>query len=94
MAAEDKDERDLRECMERLRDIRQWAHNSGVNPWIIRQALVMTLEMDTMAAREVVKDEHLAKFDEGCKEETRALLTKGRAILKADRVQSETKGGE
>jgi len=45
-------ERDLFECLKRLRDYRALAVYKKWNPWMVRQALVMVLELDTIALQE------------------------------------------
>jgi len=45
-------EETLLKVLKRLRDIRAWAVKRGVDPWAFRQALVMILELDTVAALE------------------------------------------
>lgn len=42
-------ENDLVEALKRLRDYRAWAYFTKKDLWMTRQALVMTLELDTIA---------------------------------------------
>lgn len=58
------EEKDLVSVMLKVRDLRAWALRFGINPWALRQGLVMALEMDTAAAieRGIPKDD-LDNFD-------------------------------
>lgn len=70
-------ERDLTTCMVYIRDMRAHAVINNVDPWAVRQALVLALEMDTAAALERgVKPEELRRFDTFIKKDVRAWLKK------------------
>ena len=72
-----KNNQHLLEAMAHLRDYRIWALKRGIDPWISRQALIMTLELDTIAAlNQGVNAEDLATFDSGCRKETKDLAEK------------------
>lgn len=45
-------EEELFRILKRLRDVRLWATRRDLSPWAFRQALVMVLELDTVAALE------------------------------------------
>jgi len=58
-------EKDLTGCMKWIRDMREWAFRNGINPFALRQAIIMALEMDTVAAlSRGVKPEELKAFDD------------------------------
>jgi len=68
-------EDDLTEALKRLRDYRAWAIITGKNPWMTRQALVMCLEMDTIALREQgVHAEALEKADRSSRAEAHRFV--------------------
>jgi len=39
-------------ALRRIRDLREWSVREKVNPWAVRQALIIGLEMDYVAALE------------------------------------------
>lgn len=66
---------DLWKVLTWLRDVRARGVAEDVDPWAFRQALVMTLELDTMAAVERgVSREGLERFDKVSRMEARKLL--------------------
>jgi len=68
-------EDDLFEALRRLRDYRAWAIITQKNPWMVRQALVMCLEMDTIALREQgVNAESLEKADRNSRAEAHRFV--------------------
>jgi len=74
----------LTEAMAHLRNFRIWVAKKHLDPWVSRQALVMTLELDTIAATDHgVKAEDLEKFDGECrkiaKDFTEKEMREGRA---------------
>jgi len=57
-------ERDLQLCMLKIRELRRMAHNKHLDPWAVRQALVIALEIDTHVALKLgIPLEKLAEFD-------------------------------
>jgi hypothetical protein len=65
------DEKQLEACLIRLRDFRAWAVINKIDPWAVRQALVMTLEIDTKATLDRgIKPEVLKNFDNLVKVDT------------------------
>jgi len=57
-------EGDLINMMRRMRDLRRWAHEHQMDPWAVRQALVIALALDTAAALKYgVSSENLEAFD-------------------------------
>lgn len=55
---------ELFEALKRIRDLREWSVREKVNPWAVRQALVIGLEMDSVAAIERgVTPRDLSGFD-------------------------------
>lgn len=72
-----KNNQHLTEAMAHLRDYRIWALKEGIDPWVSRQALVMALEIDTIAALgQGVNVEDLATFDSGCRKEAKDFAEK------------------
>jgi len=68
-------EDDLFEALKRLRDYTAWAIITGKNPWMTRQALVMCLEMDTIALLEHGVDRAaLAKADRNSRAEAHRFV--------------------
>jgi len=58
-------EKDLRICMIKIKELRRMALQRHLDPWALRQALVIALVTDTMAAiRRGIPKENLAKFDQ------------------------------
>ena len=51
-------------ALRRIRDLREWSLREKVNPWAVRQALIIGLEMDYVAALEHgVTPGDLSRFD-------------------------------
>ena len=66
MALEDVPEMDLMSALMMLRNFRAWGVLNKIDPWAIRQGLIMVLAMDTEAALERgVDPDTLFAFDEG-----------------------------
>lgn len=71
---EHKDRNDLTEALAFLREIRAMAVQMDWDPWLTRQALVMALEFDTLAALEKgVTQQQLDNFDAPVKVNVREL---------------------
>jgi len=76
------EERELIEVLTRLRDLRAWALKRHCDPWAFRQALLITLELDTATALEQGHTpEQLAEFDAVARKDAREWLSnrRGRA---------------
>lgn len=59
----------------RLRDVRNWAGESNVDPWAFRQAMITVLELDTWTALESgVKPDTLDEFDAEAKKQAREFV--------------------
>ena len=57
--------KELLEALKRIRDLREWSAREKVNPWAVRQALIIGLEMDSIAAHEHgVTPRDLSRFDD------------------------------
>jgi len=57
-------EKDFKECLLKLRNLRLWAVQNSIDPWAFRQMLLIALEMDTKAAVDKgIKPIDLQKFD-------------------------------
>ena len=55
---------ELLEALKRIRDLREWSVREKVNPWAVRQALIIGLEMDATAALEHgVTLREISRFD-------------------------------
>jgi len=55
---------DLGEILKRLVKIRAYALEKKVNPWVVREALVIVLALDTAAARDSgISYKELTEFD-------------------------------
>ena len=68
-------ERDFYETLKRLRDVREWAWRTKIDPFAFRQAIITVLELDTTSAIERgVNPEKLEAFDAQAREETRAFI--------------------
>jgi hypothetical protein len=77
MSHDKRNNQHFQESMAHLRNYRLWVVKRGVDPWVSRQALVMTLELDTIAATDHgVKVEDLEKFDVGCREMAKSFAEK------------------
>jgi len=62
--AEPISEKDFKECLVKMGDLRLWAVQSKIDPWAFRQMLLIALEMDTKAAVDKgIKPIDLQKFD-------------------------------
>jgi len=71
-------EKQLTEAMIKIRDLRAWATKKKVDPWVFRQALIMTLELDTIAAAgHGVCEAELDQFDRRCRAEARKMVVEG-----------------
>ncbi len=71
-------DKDLIQALERLRDLRLWAHRTKADPWAVRQALLTALEMDTHAARSKgIRPTDLEWFDQRAKRWARICIKKG-----------------
>ena len=56
---------ELLEALKRIRDLREWSVRKKVSPWAVRQALIIGLEMDALAAHEHgVTPGDLSRFDD------------------------------
>jgi len=54
----------LLEVLKRIRDLRRWAALEHVDPWAVRQGLIIALALDTEAARRRgISREDLEAFD-------------------------------
>jgi len=66
---------DLEFVLKRLRDVRAWHVKRKGEPWAFRQALIIVMELDTIAALERgVKAEVLASFDAAVRKDSRAWV--------------------
>lgn len=66
---------DLDRVMKAIRELRKYALQTNVDPWTFRQALIITLEIDTDAAiRRGVKEEDLDAFDKLVKVDVKAWM--------------------
>lgn len=69
------DERDLLDALKRVRDLRAWAVRARVDPWVLRQALLLAIHIDTVAALERgVPLENLRTFDRLVEEDAEIQL--------------------
>jgi len=58
-----------------VRNLRKWAVRTQIDPWAIRQGLVMALEMDTAAAlKRGIKPEDLQNFDQVVRQDIKAWI--------------------
>ena len=70
-------EQDLITCMTFIRDMRAWAALNNVDPWAVRQALLIALHMDTKAAlARGIKHKDLQQFDRATRWSTGQWLKK------------------
>ena len=70
-------ERDLVTCMRFIRDMRAHAVINNVDPWAVRQALILALEIDTATAlKRGIKPEELRRFDTFIKKDVKTWLKK------------------
>lgn len=68
-------EKDLVVCMTFIKDMRAWAVANNTNPWTVRQALIISLAIDTAAARaRGIPPKNLQRFDERVKADTKKWL--------------------
>ena len=68
-------EKDLVGAMRWIRELRKWALVNDTDPWAVRQAILMALEMDTEAAlQRGVKLQALQRFDEIVKADIKEWL--------------------
>jgi len=59
------DEKQLLSVLERIRDLRRWVLDNQIDPWAMRQGLVIALALDTKSAlARGIKALALADFDE------------------------------
>ena len=55
---------ELLQVLKKIRNLRAWAVREKVNAWAVRQALIITLELDRLAAIERgVRPKDLSNFD-------------------------------
>jgi len=61
--------------MKFIKELRQYAQDMELDAWAVRQALVMTLEFDTITAlgRPGITQKILHAFDEPCRQNAREL---------------------
>jgi len=65
---------DLDHVMIWIRDFRQWQHREKIDPYVVRQGIIMMLEADTDAAlANRVNPEELQKFDDGVRAEAKRV---------------------
>jgi len=56
---------ELLEALKRIKALREWSVKEKINPWAVRQALIIGLEMDTVAAQELgITLRNIQFFDE------------------------------
>jgi len=68
-------EQDLMRVLVKVRDLRAYAVRGGLDPWAVRQGLLIALELDTAAALERgVPRQNLEKFDQVAKADTQAWI--------------------
>ena len=68
-------DKDLIGAMRWIRDLRAWAYHNHIDPWAVRQALIMALEADTDAAlRRGISKADLDRFDSLAKTEIKQLI--------------------
>jgi len=73
-------EKDLTGCMKWIRDMREWAFRNGINPFALRQAIIMALEMDTDAAlARGIRPEALKAFDDEVIKDAKEWIRQRRA---------------
>ena len=65
---------DLNRVMSWVRDFRKWQHQEKIDPYVVRQGIIMMLEADTDAAlANQVNPEELQKFDDGVRAEAQKV---------------------
>jgi hypothetical protein len=71
----------LKACLLKLRDLRLWAVTNNIDPWAVRQTLVIALEIDTKAALDRgIKREDLENFDKLVKEDVQKWMASSPAM--------------
>jgi len=76
-------EEDLRLVMEKIRDLRKWALSWEIDPWAMRQGLIIALELDTGAALERgVSSLDLEQFDKKIRADIKIYIAKWRGPLR------------
>lgn len=69
------DEKDLMAALTKIRDLRLFAITSNLDPWALRQALIMALELSTIAAIDTgIQKEKLDEFDQKAREATKDFV--------------------
>jgi len=72
--------------MLKLRDLRLWAVINDIDPWAVRQMLVIALEMDTKAALDRgIKREDLENFDKLVKEDVQKWMSSSLATMEGNK---------
>lgn len=67
--------KDLLRALKRLRDFRAWGVKRNVDPWAIRQALIIVMAMDTATALERgVEARALDIFDNAARKKAQAFI--------------------
>lgn len=70
-------ERDLLKVLGKLLDMRAWAVRVNMDPWALRQGLIVALVMDTAAAlQKGVKTEELVAFDEAVRADAQIYVSR------------------
>jgi hypothetical protein len=76
------DAEELKLCLMKLRDLRLWATQNKINPWIFRQMLIMAIEIDTLCAMERgIKRQDLERFDKTVKSNMLKLFSENKGAI-------------
>jgi len=68
-------EEELKAVMNEMEQLRAWCVRNRINPWAFREALLIALELDTVAALgRGVRTEELEWFDETVRRDVRGWL--------------------
>ena len=75
-------ERDLLQALKKIRDLRAWAVRKRIDPWALRQALLLTIHIDTAAAlKRGISSEGIQAFDGLAMDNARKIrLGEGREV--------------
>jgi hypothetical protein len=77
LAENEPSEDEVLAVLVKIRDLRLWTLQVGIDPWATRQALLIMLELDTTAALERgVEAQNLVNFDTSVKQDIQSWISK------------------
>jgi dTDP-4-dehydrorhamnose reductase len=79
MAEDFTNEEDIVQALQFMKELRLYAINMDMEPWSLRQALILTLEMDTIAMLEKgIPQKNIDQFDDEIRRDLKSWLQSGK----------------